>query len=166
MSSTKRFDTGDVTRAHKIKEMDTQRRQRLASDAASLLKLTTTTAIGTVARPGGGTGGARDRSGRVTAARGVLPTAATEPRAMDARRLARGRRARARGGRQPRVGRDFSWATLEPEPGRFDTAWLDEVLDLLHGAGIAVDLATPSASPPPWLAHRHPETSAVDVHGA
>lgn len=59
----------------------------------------------------------------------------------------------------------FSWATLEPEPGRFDTAWLDDVLDLLHGAGIAVDLATPSASPPPWLAHRHPETSAVDAHG-
>lgn len=59
----------------------------------------------------------------------------------------------------------FSWATLEPEPGRFELAWLDEVLDLLHGAGVAVDLATPCASPPPWLAHRFPETCAVDAQG-
>ncbi|MCR6705951.1 MAG: beta-galactosidase [Cellulomonas sp.] len=59
----------------------------------------------------------------------------------------------------------FSWSVLEPEPGRYDLGWLDEVLDLLHGAGIAVDLATPSASPPPWLAARHPETSSVDSRG-
>ncbi|MFB9237660.1 beta-galactosidase [Plantactinospora siamensis] len=52
----------------------------------------------------------------------------------------------------------FSWALLEPEPGRFDFGWLDRVLDLLHEGGIGVDLATATASPPPWLAHRHPET--------
>jgi len=59
----------------------------------------------------------------------------------------------------------FSWSLLEPSPGEYAWEWLDEVLDLLHGAGIAVDLATPSASAPPWLAALHPETSAVDARG-
>ncbi|MFY9713287.1 MAG: beta-galactosidase [Microbacterium sp.] len=59
----------------------------------------------------------------------------------------------------------FSWARIEPAPGVRDFAWLDEVLGLLHEAGIAVDLATPTASPPPWLGIRHPETLPVDRDG-
>ncbi|MEU8108598.1 beta-galactosidase [Nonomuraea muscovyensis] len=45
----------------------------------------------------------------------------------------------------------FSWARLEPSPGAHDFGWLDEVLDLLHAGGIRVNLATPTASPPPWF---------------
>ena len=52
----------------------------------------------------------------------------------------------------------FSWALLEPRPGEFEFGWLDRALDVLHDGGIHVDLATATASPPPWLAHRHPET--------
>ena len=52
----------------------------------------------------------------------------------------------------------FSWSHYEPRPGEYRFAWMDEVLDLLHEAGIAVDLATPVASPPPWLGHLHPRT--------
>jgi beta-galactosidase len=59
----------------------------------------------------------------------------------------------------------FSWARIEPEPGARDFGWLDEVLELLHAHGIAVDLATPTASPPPWLGHEHPETLPVDRDG-
>jgi beta-galactosidase len=59
----------------------------------------------------------------------------------------------------------FSWAELEPTPGAREFGWLDEVLDLLHAGGIAVDLATPTASPPPWLGVRHPETLPVDRDG-
>ncbi|MCK2216513.1 beta-galactosidase [Actinomadura sp. ATCC 31491] len=59
----------------------------------------------------------------------------------------------------------FSWARLEPEPGARDFGWLDRVMDLMAGAGIAVDLATPTASPPPWLGHRWPETLPVDASG-
>lgn len=59
----------------------------------------------------------------------------------------------------------FSWARLEPSPGERDFAWLDEVLDLLHAHGVAVDLATPTASPPPWLGVLHPETLPVDPGG-
>ncbi|MGN6331656.1 MAG: beta-galactosidase [Motilibacteraceae bacterium] len=56
----------------------------------------------------------------------------------------------------------FSWALLEPEPDRYEFDWLDRVLDLLHEGGISVDLATATASPPPWLARLHPETLPVD----
>ncbi|WBB70155.1 beta-galactosidase [Micromonospora sp. WMMD812] len=60
----------------------------------------------------------------------------------------------------------FSWALLEPQPGRFEFGWLDRVLDLLHGGGIDVDLATATASPPPWLARAHPETLPRRADGA
>lgn len=59
----------------------------------------------------------------------------------------------------------FSWALLEPRPGEYDFAWLDEVIELLHANGIDVDLATATASPPPWLAKRHPEILPVTVDG-
>lgn len=59
----------------------------------------------------------------------------------------------------------FSWARIEPRDGEFDFAWLDEVLDLLHAGGIRVDLATATASPPPWLARSHPESLPVTEDG-
>jgi beta-galactosidase len=59
----------------------------------------------------------------------------------------------------------FSWATLEPRLGEYDFGWLDDVLDLLHAGGIAVDLATPTASPPPWLGLRWPQVRAVTADG-
>src|SRR5690606_17301967 len=51
------------------------------------------------------------------------------------------------------------------ERDRFEPDWMDEVLDLLHEGGIAVDLATPTASPPPWLATEDPQTLPVDASG-
>ncbi len=59
----------------------------------------------------------------------------------------------------------FSWARLQPSPHAWDLGWLDRVLDLLAEHGIAVDLATATASPPPWLARRHPETLPVMADG-
>jgi beta-galactosidase len=59
----------------------------------------------------------------------------------------------------------FAWARLEPQPGRYEFEWLDRVLDLLHRHGIAADLATATASPPPWLARRHPESLPVTADG-
>ena len=59
----------------------------------------------------------------------------------------------------------FSWARIESRPGERDFGWLDRVLDLLHAGGIEVFLATPTASPPPWLGHRYPETLPVDFDG-
>jgi beta-galactosidase len=59
----------------------------------------------------------------------------------------------------------FSWAWLEPEPGRYEFGWLDRVLDLLAEHGIVADLATATASPPPWLARLHPESLPVTWDG-
>ncbi|KQM16679.1 beta-galactosidase [Plantibacter sp. Leaf171] len=51
----------------------------------------------------------------------------------------------------------FGWSHLEPRPGEFEFSGLDEILDLLHAAGIRVNLGTGTASAPPWLTFRHPE---------
>ena len=59
----------------------------------------------------------------------------------------------------------FSWSWLEPAPGEYDFGWLDEAMDLLHEAGVAVDLATATATPPPWLSAAHPEILPVDHDG-
>lgn len=59
----------------------------------------------------------------------------------------------------------FSWGLLEPSDGTFDFAWLREVLDLLHAHGIAVDLATGTASPPQWLVVKHPEILPINAAG-
>lgn len=59
----------------------------------------------------------------------------------------------------------FAWARLEPEPGRFDFSWLRQVIDLLWEHGVSVNLATPTASPPPWFSHRYPESLPVMADG-
>jgi beta-galactosidase len=50
----------------------------------------------------------------------------------------------------------FAWGMLEPRPGEYEFGWLDRVLGLLHEAGIAVDLGTPTAAAPPWFLRRNP----------
>ncbi|MFE1923257.1 beta-galactosidase [Streptomyces asoensis] len=59
----------------------------------------------------------------------------------------------------------FSWARIQPGPDIWDFGWLDEVMDLLHAGGIGVDLATATASPPPWLTTAHPEILPVTANG-
>ncbi len=59
----------------------------------------------------------------------------------------------------------FSWALLEPEDGRFDFGWLDDILDRLHAGGIRVDLATATAAPPAWLVAEHPDVLPVTADG-
>ncbi|GGM52108.1 beta-galactosidase [Dactylosporangium sucinum] len=59
----------------------------------------------------------------------------------------------------------FSWARIQPRADEWDFAWLDDIMDLLHTNGIAVDLATATASPPPWLTTAHPEILPVDRDG-
>jgi beta-galactosidase len=59
----------------------------------------------------------------------------------------------------------FSWGALETSDGRFEFEWLDRVIGLLHEGGIAVDLATPTASPPIWLHQAHREILPVSRTG-
>ena len=59
----------------------------------------------------------------------------------------------------------FSWARIQPDADTWDFGWLDEIMDLLHEGGIGVDLATATASPPPWLTTAHPEILPVTSTG-
>ncbi|MEV0234467.1 beta-galactosidase [Nonomuraea sp. NPDC050786] len=59
----------------------------------------------------------------------------------------------------------FAWASLEPEPGKYEFGWMDEIMDLLHENGISVNLATPTAAPPVWLTQLHPEVFPVMADG-
>ncbi|ONI75681.1 beta-galactosidase [Kribbella sp. ALI-6-A] len=59
----------------------------------------------------------------------------------------------------------FAWSSLEPAPGTYEFGWLDQVMDLLGSAGVQVDLATPTASPPPWFSLRHPDALPVNADG-
>ncbi|MBQ0853073.1 beta-galactosidase [Streptomyces sp. BH-SS-21] len=59
----------------------------------------------------------------------------------------------------------FSWAKIEPRPGAREFGWLDRLMDLVHGHGIGVVLATPTSSPPPWLGRLHPDTLPRDADG-
>jgi len=52
----------------------------------------------------------------------------------------------------------FAWAMLETAPGRYEFGWLDRLLDQLAAHGVAVDLATATASPPPWFSYAHPDS--------
>lgn len=59
----------------------------------------------------------------------------------------------------------FSWAKLEPSDGIYDFDWLDRIINLLHEHGVSINLATPTASPPPWLVKLHPEILPVTGEG-
>ena len=59
----------------------------------------------------------------------------------------------------------FSWSWLEPAKGEYDFGWLDDIMEMLHANDIAVDLATATATPPPWLSAAHPEILPVDREG-
>lgn len=59
----------------------------------------------------------------------------------------------------------FAWSRLQPREDTFDFDWLDRLMEMLHQGGIAVDLATATASPPPWLSNRHPEMLPVLADG-
>jgi beta-galactosidase len=60
----------------------------------------------------------------------------------------------------------FAWSRIQPAEGVFDFEWLDTVIDLLHEGGIAVDLATATASPPPWATSAYPQMLPEDENGA
>ena len=55
----------------------------------------------------------------------------------------------------------FSWASLEPEEGKFEFGWLDEIMDKLAENGAYAVLATPSGARPAWLAAKYPEVLRV-----
>ncbi|MDF2543613.1 MAG: pbg [Herbinix sp.] len=55
----------------------------------------------------------------------------------------------------------FSWVALEPEEGKFDFTWLDEIMDRLAANNAYAVLATPSGARPAWLSQKYPEVLRV-----
>jgi beta-galactosidase len=74
------------------------------------------------------------------------------------------RRMKSLGLSQVRIG-EFAWSRIEPERERFDWAWLDEAIEILHSAGLSIVMCTPTATPPKWLLDTMPDMIAVDSSG-
>ena len=60
---------------------------------------------------------------------------------------------------------EFAWSRIEPEPGRFDWAWLDQAVETLAAAGLKIVMCTPTAAPPKWLIDAHPDILALNAQG-
>ena len=58
----------------------------------------------------------------------------------------------------------FSWAVLEPEEGKYNLGWLEEIIDNLYKEGISTILATPSGARPKWMADKYPEVLRMAIH--
>lgn len=63
-----------------------------------------------------------------------------------------------------RIG-EFAWSRMEPAESQYELDWLDRAIGLLHAEGLAVVLGTPTAAPPAWLTHHHPDTLAIEQSG-
>ncbi|MCL1910409.1 MAG: beta-galactosidase [Kiritimatiellaeota bacterium] len=55
----------------------------------------------------------------------------------------------------------FSWARLEPEEGKFDFSFMDDIFKRAEKSGTAIILATPSGAKPNWMAAKYPEIRRV-----
>ncbi|GGQ95653.1 beta-galactosidase [Deinococcus ruber] len=60
---------------------------------------------------------------------------------------------------------EFAWSRMEPRPGEYEWAWLDEAIEAYADAGLKVVLCTPTATPPAWLIRAHPEILPYDREG-
>ena len=60
---------------------------------------------------------------------------------------------------------EFTWCRLEPRDGCYDLCWLERVVAALARRGVNSILCTPTAAPPAWLCHEHPEIYAVAEDG-
>ena len=56
----------------------------------------------------------------------------------------------------------FAWAMLEPEEGKYNFGWLDEIMNMMADNGITAVLATPSGARPAWMSKKYPEVLRVN----
>lgn len=60
---------------------------------------------------------------------------------------------------------EFAWSVMEPEQDRIDLGYFVDVLDKIEAAGLKALFCTPTATPPIWLTHGHPERCLHDIEG-
>ena len=59
----------------------------------------------------------------------------------------------------------FGWTFMEPEEGKYDFSFYEDIINRLYRNGIKTILATPSAAMPAWLSHKYPEVLRTDGNG-
>ena len=60
---------------------------------------------------------------------------------------------------------EFAWHFMEPEPDQIDVTFFVRVVERLYKEGIYTIMCTPTATPPIWLTHGHPERLVTDIYG-
>lgn len=60
---------------------------------------------------------------------------------------------------------EFAWCRLEPEEGKFDFEWLDEIIEILIRRGMQIVLCTPTNCPPLWFYEKYPEAVQTGKDG-
>lgn len=63
-----------------------------------------------------------------------------------------------------RIG-EFAWHRMERQAGKYDFSFFDTVIAKARARGLWVIFGTPTATPPAWLIHRHPEILPQDEAG-
>jgi len=63
-----------------------------------------------------------------------------------------------------RIG-EFSWATIEPASGTFETETIDLCLEFAHRYSMEVIMCTPTATPPKWLFDLYPDILPLSKDG-
>jgi len=58
---------------------------------------------------------------------------------------------------------EFAWIDLEPEEGKYNFAWLDEVVNLAAKYKLKVILGTPTAIMPVWMGIKYPDVYLMDA---
>lgn len=59
----------------------------------------------------------------------------------------------------------FAWSHLEPEEGKYDFDWLENIIQRLYENDIYTILATPTGGMPQWLTNQYEEVLQVDECG-
>ncbi len=60
---------------------------------------------------------------------------------------------------------EFAWALMEPADGVFDFVLFDRFLEVAKEYDVKVIFGTPTATPPAWLTHAHPEVLNANREG-
>ena len=60
---------------------------------------------------------------------------------------------------------EFAWSVFEPEENKIDFSLYIEAVKLLHTHGIETVMCTPTATPPVWISHGHPERMHQEPDG-
>lgn len=63
-----------------------------------------------------------------------------------------------------RIG-EFAWSIFEPQEGQFSFEFFDRFLEQAITLDMKVIMGTPTATPPAWLTHKHPEVLNVSMEG-